>query len=957
MPPSRTNPKHSTSSSLLTGVVNLFAREFESFVTNATGGLREVEEEESSPPLFKTKRTQVVAPSSDLLNHQFPHQSDECVDAEPTGPTRHDYIATRRKRRKLSPQEHQEAEAAADDRLDDETDQSAPSSQSSVFPPSALRRRLSVTMPGSLYPRSPSTEPDSLEQLQCATRRHVRFASGIASHPTVHPSSLDEKFSTDQKDLEEHRSTTPIGSPPAKKRSPFATLSPRRNIAPVVKAVVDKFGDDNADPMLLLPNPNTSPVRVNVTSSRTAARNRGASGTPPVFGDDSSAVEDGYVQKFSEEGEFQMKGKECELRLIQEQYQRNERRWERDKDGEASQPQEEIEKERQGDKERIRILEEEIQRLKEELFKQNKQPAHISVQLKQSAPPPPPPPPPPSLSIHLPVQSSPSSLGSLFASARASLRHAPSPKEAPINPLPRSRHGQPTVGKGQDMTALLNELKTKQLRRKIGRIPGSNTALNSREVLTQSLPASFRSTTPSTLLSTSDGYSRTKEILPPSNAFGASVSIPAERPSYRHPDQGLRQDDLLHPGLKRKRTESYSGPHGNLHEMERRRGLESSLESMSASSTSTAPSSVVSTLSPPTREWQPPLTLKDLTTPSLCSDNSLERDDLHHEEPPSTPPPEASQEPIPDPTPPLNEPEIIDVDALMGGKDETHELVVARPMEPPPPVSPGLPKSGLSDMFARRLPTSPLPAPSPRKPPPPARAMRVPIHSQGRYSDEADDPHLLGVTVFDPPEKEEIQTLRPRPLHNQDNVSQSPLARRDMSTRLARDKLRIPQQRQPNQARQVPRSQPTYQSQRQLKRRPTLDEELRSSTWQEQLGSESGISAIENDFQLDNEVLTGSGMRSLDNGFMAHGGAGGPPVIFCTSQALKPRDDTAARTTIVNSYSDRGADKLLDGLTGTSSHDLPQPVDQSDEDEEYDPPPLVRRLRMSPTPKWRRPKA
>lgn len=80
--------------------------------------------------------------------------------------------------------------------------------------------------------------------------------------------------------------------------------------------------------------------------------------------------------------------------------------------------------------------------------------------------PPPPPPPPPLPKTILAIPKGTSDPHSLFASARACLRHAPTPVENPINPLPSRRTGMPTVGIAPDkMAAFLNEMKTVRLRK------------------------------------------------------------------------------------------------------------------------------------------------------------------------------------------------------------------------------------------------------------------------------------------------------------------------------------------------------------------------------------------------------------------------------------------------------------------------------------------------------------
>jgi hypothetical protein len=182
-------------------------------------------------------------------------------------------------------------------------------------------------MPGSLFPRSPSLVPD--------LDRHVHFEPGIISpQPT--------RFSP----------------PPEPREQP----GPSRR-GPAVKAAVERFhvGEADADPSILLPSPNNSPVRPTKTKqheesqSRIPTRDKGKgravdelSGLDAWDGDRS--------------GEIRVRGKERELIAAREEQRRHERRREREMD-----LNEEADREKAVDKERIRMLEDEIMRLKEEV--------------------------------------------------------------------------------------------------------------------------------------------------------------------------------------------------------------------------------------------------------------------------------------------------------------------------------------------------------------------------------------------------------------------------------------------------------------------------------------------------------------------------------------------------------------------------------------------------------------
>ncbi|EGN99046.1 hypothetical protein SERLA73DRAFT_181829 [Serpula lacrymans var. lacrymans S7.3] len=96
------------------------------------------------------------------------------------------------------------------------------------------------------------------------------------------------------------------------------------------------------------------------------------------------------------------------------------------------------------------MLEDEVKRLKEELSKRSIVRPSPDPHSLMPAPPPPPPPLPPPLPVRISTTQlgSISDAGSMFLSARAALRQAGPPAEAPINApsLGRAkRQGQPTV--------------------------------------------------------------------------------------------------------------------------------------------------------------------------------------------------------------------------------------------------------------------------------------------------------------------------------------------------------------------------------------------------------------------------------------------------------------------------------------------------------------------------------
>jgi hypothetical protein len=202
-------------------------------------------------------------------------------------------------------------------------------------------------------------------------------------------------------------------------------------------------------------------------------------------------------------GEIRVRGKERELVVIRQSQRDRESNWEQNRDSEGDRPK--FEAEREKDKERIRLLEDEIQRLKEEVSstyclstvlmkkqlakRRTVEPTSRTERVESFYMPPPPPPPHPLNSwrvIPAPI-SRPSSGSGTFAtdeflsSVRASLKHTGTPEEAPINSIyagSRSkRTGQPTVNIETDkMAAFLSEMKSVKLRKvgSLGNIKATN---------------------------------------------------------------------------------------------------------------------------------------------------------------------------------------------------------------------------------------------------------------------------------------------------------------------------------------------------------------------------------------------------------------------------------------------------------------------------------------------------
>lgn len=197
--------------------------------------------------------------------------------------------------------------------------------------PRALKRRPSISMPGSLFSRSPSLEPGG-SSTTVEREQRVRFASSIRDSPHPH-------FSP--------RRSEP--QPPISSSSSPSTPRHRKQFDPTVQAAVGRFQEENADSSLLLPKPQTSPHQYNKLD-----KGKGV------------AVDVTPINDFETSGMLRVRGKEKELVAVREDLDRNERRLESTNEADGSFI-EQINKDRDRDKEKIRMLEGEIERLKEEV--------------------------------------------------------------------------------------------------------------------------------------------------------------------------------------------------------------------------------------------------------------------------------------------------------------------------------------------------------------------------------------------------------------------------------------------------------------------------------------------------------------------------------------------------------------------------------------------------------------
>ncbi|CAK5268798.1 unnamed protein product [Mycena citricolor] len=400
------------STGLLSGVFTFVARELESFIVNATGGTIEevllsflkfsnsliirLQDETYSPE----NSPEPPEPSSSTRLHDSlmgAHDSKH-LRQHPTSPAqRRSRPSPPRRRQHDSPAEQMPSTRSSPPvdayrRVVSDPDTDIPSSERNPFSPPPLpcilKRRKSLTMPGSLFPRSPSLEPGSHHEQEM---RQVRFLPSIIS-------------------------------PPARSRTePIPSESIRFTL--------------NADAVA----EHESPPRLRYTAQEKGkARASGDADSIPI----------------------ELRGMTRELSAACDELAAH--RQSREEVEEDT----ELQRERELDKERIRHLEAEVHRLKQELSDRS----HIT-----SPPPPPAPPPPPPPG---PAKRIPTSI---------------LPKVPTFSNLPTQetalggsrRSGQPTIGVPPDkMADFLAEMKTVRLKKTLS-------ATNSRDEDTSYVESSF----------------------------------------------------------------------------------------------------------------------------------------------------------------------------------------------------------------------------------------------------------------------------------------------------------------------------------------------------------------------------------------------------------------------------------------------------------------------------------
>ncbi|KAF7978838.1 hypothetical protein HWV62_44639 [Athelia sp. TMB] len=848
---SRDSPQTQSSSStgLLSGVFSFVSREIESFVATATGGEVQAHETGSLPQ----------------------------PGAPPAGNLQDAGTARRRERKRQSETSR---------RLNSEP-RKTPSPPPVPRYPSLLKVHP-VTMPGSLFPRSPSLMPESPPRHQGRTEdsdRHVHFtppgrqeycSSSSDETETEAGPSRPRTISRPKVPSRKH----PRSQPSSPRVATSLSLSPLRS--PSVKEAVKRFrvGVDDADASLLLPKETVSPkgkgkereIPIISLLGRTPSPTRHsvdkgkqrASRPEPEVEPETSNGDELYAADTSEE--VRVKGIERELLEAKEEQTRKEQRWERDRDKAR---QEDEDQERAKDKDRIKMLEEEILRLKEELSRRREStPApHTSARTLMLPPPPPPPPPPqprpegfstrPLTSSAGPSTMHTSAPGTLFASARAALKQTAKPVEAPINfgglGARTKRQGQPTVNiDGEKMAAFLTEMKSVRLR-KTGPTPHAGPRLDGWK---DSAPERDIGLTRSWSAGGKPGELDWRRRSLGSVAGPSSILARHGLSSFR----SLENRTETAAGEKRKRDSGID----EAEKVAKRRTIVAT-PSSSVSSREMAPPPSENIARHPNRTWPSLSTETDLTTPELLSDNENEGDfgsSSLDDRLPSTPPSLRTAQP---PHKSSEGATNMDVDVRASPRQDPHLL-----FPPEPARQPASPHMLESELFSKRPPKSPLPLDSPRRPRPPARPLNkskpyatkpMPLPDRQEsgsrvQAEEEDDEDPLSLSFTSPDEPLPVPKPKPQP---------------SATASGERKKKKATVVHEPSRA----TSQASATSQT-GKQGNTLDQELRDARARSLLREHDLLHLKD----LQSGEFVGVGTRKKTRGFLAHGGSGGTPVLM-----------------------------------------------------------------------------
>lgn len=539
---------------------------------------------------------------------------------------------------------------------------------------------------------------------------------------------------------------------------------------------------------------------------------------------------------------------------------------------------------------------------------------------------------------------------SFLLTARASLKHTAPPIEAPINPVVyggrTKRTGRPTVNvPTEKMASFLNEVKSAKLKKisnhfapplrpapeEVGNVSLSSGMRRDilRDIARRKSLATLRPE-PTTGEKWKRGVTGDSDLVEsgehlienerrPKVDFGCDIAARAKRKPQDRPTSFLSPDSS---------ASSFASTSSNV-----------PFDRRSISNTNAAYN----------RTW--PSITTDFTTPSLTSDN--ENDHEGENSPsnrlPATPP--ILEEPAQPESVTLSQSQTI-AHAQQGTSDKDRqlqppiitssllddplpELSSSPPRSPtpsPPEIEvlqpqPRLPSSRSSrNAFAKRVPSSPMPSTTPKKPLPPARKRpksRIIIDSEDEgvgneeVEEDQQDEEPLTMPLFDPtfpsqtkrelrsaPEPDAIPALaKPVPTRipkKRAAGNTSSLKRKATSSDLRAQSNGANSSKGLNGSTastssrssksNLPRPAPSTSNH--AKRRKTLDEEIRKAgdiLWSE--GDSGGNHGHDEDEAEEDGVLTGVGMKSKKKGFLAGGGAGGAPVFMGPGYVEGAEDD------------------------------------------------------------------
>ncbi|KAG2133676.1 uncharacterized protein EDB93DRAFT_1174109 [Suillus bovinus] len=676
-----------------------------------------------------------------------------------------------------------------------------PSSHSDITYP-RLRKKPSITMPGSLFPRSDSLQPDSIPHTP-------------QSNIDVHAQDSEPGPSNSQHDTPADQSGP----------SPWRTR-PIASVQDAVQRFTASGGEERDFSLLVVTSP-MGPVDLESPGVDSEAPHIPLRGVSQKGKE--RAVDDGDEDLAFILDHHRVQDKEKQLDAV-----RRETGAKSSTTGDG---------ERDKDKERIRMLEEEVRMLKEELSRRHRSPPPQPPPQTQVPIPPPPPPLPPPPGVRIPLPHHLGESRALFASARAALRSTEAATTGSTNDLAKSASGkmrQPTVNVPSDkMAAFLNEMRTVRLR-KVGSLASSEPGPGglSRGVSDRPGPSGLSRSVSSSAAgvdvrrmdvvrrqSTGVNVSKvasTSKLPSASSIPKPKSALTASKPSSLR-THAPPSSHATRPALNNKRKADVLGDSEGGITSKRHSGTRSQVQSDTSSSSSSSRTHEFSgssnlSLIGPSRSNE-----TDITTPSLCSDNELGGDADGRM--PSTPPGprSAAVQSVHDEVI-----EIIDVDM----EDKNNDIEKITPSRPQ------------SDIFKKRPPMSPLPVPTPTR-------ARAPARAKGRKSLPTPERTKRGAT----PKPKSIMLL------DEDDDSDD----EDEPDELALPpKLKWRREAQPRVAEKLTAANSKG------KRRLTLDEELaraRSSDRLAELG-------------LESEELFGTGTGSKRRGFLAGGGAGGAPVFM-----------------------------------------------------------------------------